>query len=154
MNDSGYLGLSSIPGESAANPSGWRYQAIQAFAVDDGGLCSPIGKVEGMFGSVIMDSGTGLSPILSGSFSRVWSAAVPQLPIPRANTSYQCCAFRFLADGSTSLPTTGGPWFITLHTMTDGDGLTAIDVGPNAKIKNFVTIQIDPTSGSLTTYRP
>jgi hypothetical protein len=56
----------------------------------------------------------------------------------------------FTASGATDLLPTGGPsgsWFLTLHAETKGDGLS---IPP----PNFVTIQVDPVSGTLEFFRP
>lgn len=54
-------------------------------------------------------------------------------------------AVRFRSDGSASL-LPGRPWFLTLH---------AKDAHLRAgKLKNFVTIQIDPATGRLRSFQP
>jgi hypothetical protein len=121
------------------------------FTIDNTGAAIPLGKVQGLPTSIIMDHGAQLSPLLDQAFIKTVNPAVA---IPRGGTSYQCRSVRFRADGSTDLPLTGGPWFITLHKVTDGDGLSASDVGVGKPIKNYLTVQIDPISGSVTIYSP
>ncbi len=54
-------------------------------------------------------------------------------------------AVRFRSDGSVGLQA-GKPWFLTLH---EKDAHLRGD-----KLKNFITIQIDPATGRLRTFQP
>lgn len=54
-------------------------------------------------------------------------------------------ALRFHSDGSTQLQN-GRPWFLTIQENKP--------VPQGQKLKNFVTVQIDPASGSLRTFQP
>ncbi|MBB5031398.1 Verru_Chthon cassette protein D [Prosthecobacter vanneervenii] len=54
-------------------------------------------------------------------------------------------ALRFHPDGSTQLQN-GKPWFLTIQENKA--------VPPGQKLKNFITVQIDPASGSLRTFQP
>jgi len=131
------------------------FRSLQAFWVDEMGACTPLGKAETMPGAVLIDSGSQLSPLLNEpGLVKSWSATDPQIKIPRAETNYQCVAFRFRPDGSTTLPATGGAWYVTLHNATEGDGLSSGDIGPGGKVQNYVCLQIDPISGAVKLHRP
>ncbi|MFA6176032.1 MAG: Verru_Chthon cassette protein D [Phycisphaerae bacterium] len=141
-----------VPGESAASPTTGKYRAIQAFEYKDDGTATPVGKMATLPPSIIMDQGATLSTIIGSAKS---SPAVPtsttggalNVSIPRAGKQYNSVSFRFLADGSTNLSTTGTLWFLTLHNLIDGDNMTSPP-------PNYTTIKIDPMNGSLKTYRP
>ena len=136
------------------------YCAIQCFALSDSNTYVPLEKVELLPTGIALDAGsasaaTTLSSILSSATS---STSVPalvpgstlkvQLPqLPQPGTQYNAATFQFYRDGSTNLLSTGGPWFLTLHNFNDGDALTT---APH----NFCTVQIDPTNGTLHTFRP
>ena len=134
-----------VPGESANSPASGKFRAIQAFKIDDSNNATPVGKIETLPTSIIMDSGS--TSTLLGSSQKTTLTTPPA--IPRAGTSYNCCAFRFLADGSANLipKTSTTHWTVTFHNIVDGDGRSS----PPA---NFITIQIDPANGSLKTWQP
>lgn len=145
------FGDPEVPGESAATPSSGKYRAIQSFEIDDSGKATPIGKCEIMPPTIIMDSGAALSTLPGQSNGKTNWTTLPdtrdlQVKIARAGTNYNCRAFCFLADGSAALSKTG-KWFVTLHNILDGDALTTAP-------KNYITVQIDPSSGSLKTWQP
>jgi uncharacterized protein (TIGR02596 family) len=133
------------PGQPAAGV----FQALQLYQIAASGSVTPLGKVELLPQGVIMESGTTLSSIISTGMLQAPLAT----PIPAAGQNYSYCFVRFYADGSTNLSPTGpgtaasNTWFLTLHNLIDGDNRTM----PPA---NFATVQIEPVSGSVTTYRP
>ncbi|MGB8355392.1 MAG: Verru_Chthon cassette protein D [Chthoniobacteraceae bacterium] len=136
------------PGEQATSPGTGKYRAIQLFEVQDTGSATALGKVVSMPSSIILDSGAALSTLLGTSLQKTWTSSDPQTSLPRVGTSYNCCYMRFLPDGSTNLaPSSGSPWFLTLHGINDGDGLAKPPT-------NFFTIQLDPTNGHTKTFRP
>jgi len=123
------------------------FLGIQIFLIDEGGVAEPLGKLQRLPKGILLDSSQTLSPLLSDArLAMSWTAAIPQPSLPRIGTSYGCQAFRFRPNGSTNLPPDTN-WFFTLNGISDGDNLSE----PPA---NYATIQIDPISGSLTTYRP
>ena len=141
------FGDPEVPGESAAAPSSGKYRAIQSFEIDDSGKATPIGRSEPMPPAIIMDSGATLSTLPGQSNDKTnWTTLDAKINIPRAGANYNCRAFRFLSDGSASLSKTG-KWFVTLHNILDGDALTTAPT-------NYITVQIDPSSGSLKTWQP
>lgn len=140
-----------IPGEQPSNPSAGKYRALQLFQVQETGATLPMGKMQVLPSSIIFDSGATLSTLFGSTLVRnaaSWTASDPKISLPRIGTNYNCCAFRFLPDGSTNLsPATGSSWFTTLHAINDQDSLPS----PPA---NFFTIQVDPTNGHIKTFRP
>ena len=74
--------------------------------------------------------------------------------VGRVARNYEWMGFRFLPDGSTDLPptamisgtTTGDTWYLTL--------VGSNDLSKDIKTINFYTVQIDPVSGTLKSYRP
>ena len=134
-----------VPGETSL--ASGKYRAVQAFEIDDTGRATPIGKVEVMPTSVILDSGATLSTLVGLlTNSKTWTTNDPQVSIPRAGTNYNCRAFRFSPEGSASLSKTG-LWFVTLHSILEGDSMAT----PPA---NYISVQIDPANGSLKTWQP
>ncbi len=151
------FGDPEAPGEIPATPSSGKYRAMQLFEMQDSGAAVAMGKALRLPQSIILDSSTGggpgatLSSLLdigtTPSLKKVWSALDLQVSVPRVNgTNYNCCAFRFLPDGSTNLSpfSPPGPWFLTLRSLTDVKSPPA----------NFFTIQIDATNGHIKTFRP
>ncbi len=120
------------------------FQALQAFIVNDS-VFTPAERVQALPGTMIMDSGQKLSSVLSPVSPA--TAMAGSVSLPNIGTKYTYMTVRFNPDGSTNLPMTGGPWFLTLHDGIKGDQLTT----PPA---DFVTIVIDPVGGSLTYFRP
>ncbi len=141
------FGDPEVPGESTATPSSGKYRAIQSFEIDDSGKATPIGRSELMPPAIIMDSGATLSTLPGQSNDKTnWTTLDAKTNIPRAAANYNCRAFRFLSDGSAALSKTG-KWFVTLHNILDGDALTKAPT-------KYITVQIDPSSGSLKTWQP
>ena len=61
--------------------------------------------------------------------------------------SYKYVSFLIMPDGSSSLTPQTNLWFVTLHALTNGDGL-------QNPPPNFFTIKIDPFNGHTIIYRP
>lgn len=151
------FGDAEVPGEAANNPTGGRFHALQLFDIPDNGTAKPLGKIERLPLSISLDAGKTLSTLVgsAGSSGAPLSQTGTQLnvPLPRGvGLSYNAVIFRFLADGSTNLPssTSGSSptqWFLTLHDDIAGDKL-------NAPPANFFTVQIEPSSGKTRTFRP
>jgi uncharacterized protein (TIGR02596 family) len=133
-------------GENVGPSSLAKYRAIQLFEISDdpntsGDTYIAVGKIVQLPPSIILDQGSTLSSIipvvaLSGTLS-----------IPRVGTKYNFSKFRFRSDGSTDLPRGSGLQFLTLHDAASGDSL--VNIPPN-----YVTLQIDPSNGHITTHRP
>ena len=128
----------SSPGTSST------YNALQAFSVN-GSVYTALEKVQALPTKIIIDSGTTLSSLWSSS-TALNSSATGQTGVPGVR-AYSYMAVRFRPDGSTNLPPTGGPWFLTLHDALKGDKMATPP-------PNFITLEIDPVSGELTVFRP
>lgn len=139
----------SVPGQSSANSSTWRFQGMQAFVINNTSGAVPLSKMYHLPQGSIIDSGVTLSSILDSTKRTYYTS--PTTSIPGANLSYGYFEVQFYPDGSPDLPAVAGGanqnWFLTIHNATAGDGLAA----PPA---NFWTIQIDPYNGVAKEYRP
>ncbi len=120
------------------------YRALQTLEVINGRQMVPLDKVQNLPISTIADHAPALSSLLDPAKRTVVPGSDP---MPRISTGYQYTAIRFRPDGSTDLLPTEGPWFLTLHDETAGDGLAKPP-------QNFTTIEIDPVNGSLKFYHP
>jgi len=134
-----------MPGEKASEPGSGRFRALQCFEILDDGTASALTKVQKLPASVVLDSGSTLSPLIAKP--KTWTATDQAAKIPRVGTSYECRVFRFLPDGSTDLPKGSSLSFVTLHGFNDGDLLTK----PPA---NYATIQVDAYNGHIRSFRP
>lgn len=121
------------------------FRAFQLFAMDSENRGRPLGKLERLPGSVLIDSSKELSTLLGPILEKTWTTGEPQPDLPQLG-SYQTRAFQFRPDGSTSLPASG-IWFLTLHNASDGDARTS----PPG---NFAALQIDPVTGTVSVFRP
>ena len=101
--------------------------------------------------AVVIDNGATLSSLAQPVAPATGLTTPPTTdpPLGSLGTAYSYVSFYFYPDGSTSLGTATppAPWFLTVHNLTDGDGL-------NKPPRNFYTIQVDPTSGRLTQFTP
>ena len=119
---------------------------LQSFLIDDTGAATPIGRLTKLPATVLMNESAANSSLPDLPNKSSWSATDPQISLPGIGTTYTAKAFQFRPDGSTSL-SSAKKWFLTLHAATAG--ATASSLPPN-----FATIQIDPVSGAVRTYRP
>lgn len=118
--------------------------ALQSFLIDDANAATQIGRLTKVPATVLINENTANSSLLTVS-DKTWVAGKdPQITLPGV-ASYTAKAFQFRPDGSTSL-SSASKWFLTLHAATAG--ATASTLPPN-----FATIQIDPVSGAVRTYR-
>lgn len=134
-----------------------KFRALQVFEIQDSGLAVPISRIFRLPGSIVIDAGSGdlqstLSSIISVSANGGLapdSASGSELgySLPQIGNAYQCVKFRFLPDGSTDLTPHSASWFLTLHSLSDGDGL---DAAPS----NYSTLQIDPANGRTRIFQP
>ncbi len=129
------------------------FRALQSWEVVKANSFIPLGKVQALPQGIIMDKGTSsATTTLSSLFYPNGNVIGPPgpAPLPRVGTQYSYVAIHFTASAATDLLPTGGPsgsWFLTLHAETSGDGLSTPP-------PNFVTIQVDPVSGTLDFFRP
>ena len=153
----------NVSSESVGNTATWKYRAIQSFVISERGVPTPLGKVERLPTTVIIDSGPTLSSLIGsavtsgsgngtttsgGTAGPVITTAPQTYSIPAAGTNYNAAAFRFYPDGSTNLSVGGvTAWFFTMHHFQYGDPLPTPP-------PNFVTVQIDSSNGNLREFRP
>jgi uncharacterized protein (TIGR02596 family) len=146
-----------IPGENASDPSTGQYRGLQYVEFGENGVPNPVGKVVRFPDSVMMNPSPTLSSLLGVDTSRrkvTMEALDPNDPeLPRGvGKKYRYVSFRFLPDGSTSLPITGesnGLWFVTVHLINDLGRATEEKPPPN-----FFTWMIEPVSGNSKVLRP
>ena len=153
------------PGDDVApkdQPAG-KFRALQYFEIGDAGKILPVGKFQRIPDSVMMNPGEKLSTLLGEEPEKiVLSESLdktidPELP-RGVKFKYDYRAFHFLPDGTTDLPplgttgkdSSGGRWYITLHSVNDL-GRTSNNTNPPP---NFFTWMIDPVSGTTKTFRP
>jgi uncharacterized protein (TIGR02596 family) len=136
-----------LPGEQAGNPATGKYRALQLFEYLENGAAVPLTKVEMISERIIFDSGLPLSPLLGATRKKTFAPPLDGPAIlPRGvGITYNCAAFQFTPSGATRLALAN--WFLTLHQASSGDALTS----PPA---NYATVQIDPVSGTVKSYRP
>jgi uncharacterized protein (TIGR02596 family) len=137
------------PGEAAASPGEGKYRGFQLFELQPDGTTKALGKLQRLPTSTIIDSSVELSSILNQS-ERPEVTPTGNESIPGVGTAYRYSFFRFQTDGSTDLlepASPGTPWFLTVHELGKGDGLSA----PPA---NFYTVQINAHNGTIRTFRP
>ena len=120
--------------------------ALQSFLIDDTGAATPIGRLTKLPATVLINENTANSTLLTLSDKTSWPAPDPKISLPAVGTTYTAKAFQFRPDGSTSL-SSADKWFLTLHAATAGATASTLPA-------NFATIQIDPVSGAVRTYRP
>lgn len=134
--------------QDPAIPNGGKsYRAVQNFELLDDGTAKPLDKMVRLPSELIIDSSASLSPILSASRAKQWTATDTQTRLPDIGTSYDTRAIVFRPNGYTDLAATGMAWFVTLHSASEGDNLSELP-------KNFSVIQIDPWTGRTSVFRP
>lgn len=129
--------LISAAGDPLNSPDG-----LQVFALPDpsasgsGEGWRPVGALEPLPDGVAFSRNERFSSVLRASAS-------PGADSPSHRRTL--ATIRFFPDGSTSLPESEN-WFVTVveNSQRDTDNLPA----------NFATVQIDPVTGRLETYRP
>jgi len=119
--------------------------ALQSFLIDDAGAATPIGRLTKLPATLLMNEDAANSTLLTVS-NKTWTATDPQITLPGVPTTYTAKAFQFRPDGSTSL-TPSGQWYVTLHGATVGATVSTLP-------PNFATVQVDPVSGAVRSFRP
>jgi uncharacterized protein (TIGR02596 family) len=118
-----------------------RVLTLQPPDVDDeaatasGGVFEPVGAI------THLEQGVEINP--APEYSSIIDLGFVDAPEEDAHGRY--VAVRFRSDGSASL-LPGKPWFLTLH---EKDAHLR-----GTKLRNFVTIQIDPATGRLRSFQP
>jgi uncharacterized protein (TIGR02596 family) len=129
------------------------YRAFQSFSVSsDGATFTPITKiinlptpicvVNNATYSSILNPGTAGSPpfYVTGSSTGVSLGIYP-------SSSYNYIAFHFKPDGSTDLNPISSSWFLSLASLP-------IQGAAGLPATNFVTLQVNATTGQVAIYRP
>ena len=152
-----------IPGEDVTKPDKGRFRALQVFEILPTRAALPLGKLEELPISVILNANRdkpaeGFSSIVDKGKLETqeqfgqndpYYLSLPELP-RGIKKQYEFVAFKFMPDGSTTLSPTG-LWFLTLHGANDRPSKEGGGVRPPA---NFFTLQIDPVTGTTKVYRP
>jgi len=126
----------------AGEPSGGAFHAMQIFQINSQSVAIPFSKVVTLPDSVVMDTGTTFSPLLSISPAGFTTAT----PIPRVGANYTYQSFIFNSDGSTDLAP-ASQWFVTVHNARRKP------VGNNPP-SDFAAVEVDPLDGSVRVFRP
>ena len=143
----------ATPGEQANQPATGKYRAMQMFQIQESGSAIPFSKIQRLPVSVMIDSGSTLSSLIgaaqaSPGIPTFTSGATLNFQLAQVGLNYNAASFRFLPSGATNLsPLASSKWFLTLHNVKDGDGLSS----PPA---NFFPLHIDACNGHLKTVRP
>ena len=155
------FGDPEMPGEKAADPATGYVRAIQLMEVLDNGAVVPIYPAALLPQTVIVDRGTLSTLVNDSSLSTPVKAKQntstdgtgkisggdPALP-KGIDWNYDFVSFRFRPDGSTTLNSTSGTiWCITLRNFNDNPSAGTLPA-------NFVTLQLDPVSGTVRIFRP
>jgi uncharacterized protein (TIGR02596 family) len=143
-------------GETAGSPTTGKFRAVQIYMFDEAGTtATAVTRMQILPSVAILDAGSGssgttlsslLDTAVDSSLDKTWTSNDPQTKLPTVGTAYNCRAFTFRRDGTTSL-NTASQWFITIHEKKDGDKLIAAPL-------NFATILIDPYNGTTKVMRP
>ncbi len=126
----------SFPVNGAA---GWR--AAQVFRVEQAsGAASlvPVDRVVPLPNGIVISSSAALSPLLSADASIQGTVVLPGY----GSATY--AGFRYRPDGSTGSVVTSANNFLTFQEAND----------PASPPKNYCTLQINPVTGKVSSYRP
>ncbi len=120
------------------------FRGIEFLDQLDSGERRKIGKLNLLPEGMVMMPAAAYSTLLNLPAEYTLSAEEKK-PLPGyATTDYEAVVFRFRANGSTDLPDQAGNYFVTVHAASEP---------PHAPV-NYATIQIDPITGSVRTFRP
>lgn len=162
------FGDPEAPGETADDSETWRYRGFQFFEIAESGIVIPVSKFIKLPSSIIMSEKEALStllaepnakdvtPVIEHGSAAFDKKTAPELP-QGVGQNYDYVPFRYLPDGTTSLPpvgrkgkpSEGGKWFITIYSISDENKATDETPPPN-----FFTWMVDPVSGTSKTFRP
>lgn len=122
------------------------FRAFQLFEISESGIPMPLTRVNYLRTPAIIVRDVNLSTLLDSSLTKTFTAQDPQSPLPGGNTTYPCRAFRFQPNGTTDLPISK-KWHLTVIDPRQSRSGSA----PPA---NFVTIWVEPATGTVKTLRP
>jgi uncharacterized protein (TIGR02596 family) len=154
-----------IPGEKVDDPSTGQFRAIQYFERSPGGIWSPVGKFVRLPESIMMNPTERFSTILGEDnatrlvlSSKVQSDPNNHVELPRGvKFNYDYVYIHFNSNGGTDLKALGNPgrnssgglWFITMHSIADLSQATASTNPPN-----YFCWMVDPVTGVGRVYKP
>ncbi len=163
------FGDPETPGEVIDEPKKGRWRGFQIFEVMDNGATVPASGTtfQRLPRMTVMESDK-YSTLLSEDYRGTYQEGpndptAPEIPIEingrMVGKNYQYTSFRFLPDGTTTLPSRavkkgssgtgldeGDSWYITV--------LNLPDLGKDLANINYSTVQIDPFTGSIKSFRP
>jgi uncharacterized protein (TIGR02596 family) len=167
------FGDPETPGEDVASPATGKWRGLQLFELLANGALAPAGPFQRLPRMAILAGSVGATPSITASTlldenlrgpykMGTTDLTAPEIPIDingkKVGRNYEWVSFRFLADGSTSLPAkavkkeavaaddSGDTWYLTLIGLSDENK----EFG---KV-NFAALQIDPFTGNMKTFRP
>ena len=124
-----------------------RFRGFRFYQYNELGKLVPVSELFNLTGSVMISDEKTYSTIISEMPEKdLPPNDLVQFSIGVKEVDY--VAFRYLPDGSTTLPKTGETWFLTL--LEDQGVANAA----TREINNYFCIQIDPFNGSMREYRP
>jgi uncharacterized protein (TIGR02596 family) len=163
------FGDPETPGEVIDDPKKGRWRGFQIFEVMDNGAVVPASGTtfQRMPRMAVLESEK-YSTLLSEDYRPTLrdgtaDPTAPELPIEingrSVGKNYQYTSFRFLPDGTTNLPARAVKKGSTATGVDDGDSwyvtvMNMNDLGKNLEEINYSTVQIDPFTGSIKTFRP
>ena len=125
---------------------GTLFTGTQIYTIDENGAWSPYGGVHHLPANVGIDSGAALSSLFAtaNNTQKTWTSEA-QAAISGYGLNYNAYYIRFMPDGSISQATQN--YFITLHDVALGNQLPKLPA-------NYVVLNIDYVTGSVSMYRP
>lgn len=128
------------------------YRGFQLFSINEGGQAIPLGKPEYFHNPVVISTDPKMSALFADKsdsnsaqyeHSPLSAGANADPRLPEFDWNYKYTPFQFTPSGATNLK--AGKEYLTLL-LKNGDSLE--------KGGNFYTIQVDPISGSVRSFRP
>lgn len=125
--------------------------ALQLFLIEESNKATAVGRLTKLPATVLMNEAATNSSLLGLPDKSNWDATNdPKKNLSGGISDFTAKAFQFRPDGSTNLTPTN-KWFVTMHATRAGASVTS---GALKWPKNIATIQIDPVSGAVRSYRP
>ncbi len=154
-----------MPGEKVDDPSTGQFRAIQYFERSPGGIWSPVGKVVRLPDSMMMNPTERFSTILGEDnatrlvlANKVQADPNNHVELPRGvKFNYDYIYIHFTPSGGTDLKvlgipgrsSSGGLWYITMHSIVDLTSAT-----PSSNPPNYFCWMVDPVTGVGRVYKP
>lgn len=159
------FGDPETPGEKVDDPTTGRWRGFQIFELLENGAAVPLSAFQRLPRMTVFEADSYSTlldkEILGEPKEANVDPTTPELPIEingkKVGRDYLYTAFRFLPDGVTNLPPKAVKQGGGGNPQTDGWYVTVIamaDQGKRLENINYMTIQIDPFTGSQKTFRP